>query len=123
MDFWKKYIAPELIYGNLASSQHQPKATQTDHTYFSVCEPGATIVSSSVQPVVTRKGKGPLKRSKLPPVYLCGKCGDNVELEPKFEQDKSVECTNCRMRFHVRCTKLGNVSNVCDDDWICINCK
>jgi len=118
--FWEAYIAPELMFGTIANDDTPMEEIVTDHSYARTCPDGQA--SARDIPSSSSNSKGPLSKPKIPLVFMCGVCMDDIANEPMNDDEESVECTECKVWFHKLCARvqLSNVDR--QKAWMCLNC-
>ena len=120
-NFWEGNVAPELLTCKIFNEGYTNQQSLTvDHPYAcgEKCPAPSTKVTQQ-----RASGKGPLVLSKLPKIYLCGVCGQDVVEEPNNRDESSIECTDCNMWIHFKCAGIRNEAEPIQDAWLCPSCK
>ena len=119
INFWRKFIGPELISSRVFAEAYAIDNQLSDHTY--VCS--STSAGVKEVPPIPSTSKGPLKESPFRKVYLCAVCGKDVSEEPSIYAEYSVECSDCKMWVHFPCGGIAEGAEPMSDEWLCVNCK
>ena len=144
--FWLKFIAPELIHAekinvnncvndevHFAVSQLHLQEKQ-DHEIEKfenvVTQPKDIKLSETIKKraATTPSNKKPIKRKrkalKSNPVYLCGVCGVELDVNPINFHQQSIGCDACPVWFHFVCVGI-NKSNIpqTKNKWFCPKCN